>query len=149
MSTAPFHPHVVPSIIPNKVSPRGWICQRTTFYFYYFLPLYLHLIWLLVFLIQPWTHLQHTPWLMAVPSVGYLCVSIPWTLRKISQTGHLVGISWRNLQACALCCSVWFTCCCFQIGPSKRNNVYICAQISQCTTYYRFFHLYFTMIVLE
>ena len=127
MYTAPFCPYAVPSLIPDKVIPHGWLFFRMTFSFPYFLPFSLHWVIILLCLIWPWPNFQQFPLLRVVPYVEYLCVSIPWSLRKISQTGPLVGILWINLQACALCFSMIFTCCCFEPGPSQWNNLYRCA----------------------
>ena len=62
------------------------------FLFPYFFPLSLHWIWLLPYLIKPRPHLQHNHWLRAVPSVGYLCVFIPWLIYWNSQKMTPVGI---------------------------------------------------------
>ena len=39
MDTAPFRPYVLPSLIPDRVIPRGCLFQRTTFHPPYFIPL--------------------------------------------------------------------------------------------------------------
>ena len=69
------------------------------------------------FLILSWPYLQHAHWLKADSFIGYLHVSILLSIREILQTGIPVGISWKNIQACALYCSMKLTCCCFQTGP--------------------------------
>ena len=84
MDTAAFCPYVVLSIILDKRISCGGLFPCTTFYFPYFLLLSLHWIWLLLCLIWPRTHPKHGPLLREVPYVGYLRVSIPWSLRKIS-----------------------------------------------------------------
>ena len=127
MATFPFRPYVMPSIIPDKVIPCGWLCQCTTFYFPYFLTLSLHLIWTIFCLVRHQPHFQHTPWLRAPPSVGYLRASIPWSLWIFSPTGPFVGFLWINLQAFALWCSIRLEYCYFQPSPSQINKVYQCA----------------------
>ena len=63
MATFPFRPYVMPYIIPDKVIPCGWLCQCTTFYFPYFLTLFINWIWLLLCLIWTQTHFQQgLPW---------------------------------------------------------------------------------------
>ena len=121
----------VPYIIPNKVILCVLLCQPTNVSFPYFLNFYLHWIWLFLCLIWPQPNFEQAPWLRAVPSVGYLYVSIPLSLRIFSQTGTLVGLLLRNTQACSLCYSMWLTCCFFQTCSSERNDLYWCAYIYQ------------------
>ena len=130
ISMAPFCTYVVPYLIPG-------LCLHMMFPSLSLLPLYLHWILLLLFWIRSWPYFQHAPWLRAVPYVGYLHVSIPWSLHEMSQTLLLVGIK-KYVQVCALWCSMKFICCCFQLIPQQRNNVYRCACNYQYTTSYLF-----------
>ena len=115
---------------------RVWLCLRMIFSFPYFYPLYLRWTWSLILWDIRHPHFQHTHLLREVPSVGYICFYIPWLLHGTSQIVLLVKLWWRNIQACALCCSmqlIYFWC---QPGPSQINNVYLHAYSSLYTIYY-------------
>ena len=59
---------------------RGWLCLHTTSYFPLFHHFSLCCIQSLLCWIWTCSYLQHVPWLMELPSVEYICVSIPWLL---------------------------------------------------------------------
>ena len=54
-----FCSYAIPYLIPNKLIPWGWLYSRTTFPYLFFLPLYLHWIWTILWLVQPRPYVQH------------------------------------------------------------------------------------------
>ena len=106
---------------------RVWLCMRTTSSFPYFYSLSLRWTWSLICCIWLSLYFQHSPWLRVVPSVGCLCVSIPWLLHGTSQITLPGELWWGNIQTCSLCCSRFLKFYYCQPDPSQKNRVYICA----------------------
>ena len=69
-----------PSLLHSVSCSCAWLCLRTIFSFPCFYPVSLWWNWLLLLWDQLCTHLQHAIWLIAVPSIDYPFVSIPWLL---------------------------------------------------------------------
>ena len=96
------------------------ICLCMTYYFPLIHPLSICWTWSLHFWIWSCPYFQRAPWLRAVPSIYYLCVSIPWLTNGNSKIELPVVLWWINLQACDLCCSRQWACHCCQPYPSRK-----------------------------
>ena len=97
MAVAPFRPYIVPSLIPDKMIPCGWLCPRMTFFFLYFIPLYLHWILILLYFIPPLPHFQQSL-ILSLDSYSYSLHSCFWSCGIVILTLSLLKRDFQSFQ---------------------------------------------------